>query len=246
MKQFYFLNGLPRCGNTLLSTIINKNKNIKVTANSIIPDIVWNLCQQKNTGRFINFPDHKSFDNVINNVFNNYYQNWEANIIIDRAPWGTPGNLYVLKQIFKNRKFIILERPILEVLASFVKIEKPENIEYRCDELMVEEGIIGKNFWSIQNLIKEKENYIMITYDKLVSNTKKEIQKIYNFLNIKADVDINNLEQFKINEVSYDDTINGCELHTIRVDSIKKIDYKIEDYLPTSVINKYRDIKIKL
>ena len=244
MKQFYFLNGLPRCGNTLLSSIINKNKNIKITANSVVPDILWNIFQQKNTNRFINFPDYKSFNNVILNIFNNYYKDWEADIIIDRAPWGTPGNLNILKQIFNNRKFIILERPILEILASFIKIEKPNNIEYRCDELMHEEGMVGKYLWSINNLINEKENYIIINYNDLILDIKKEIQKIYIFLNINANINTDNISQFKINDIEYNDKINGCELHKIRIDSIKKINYKIEDYLPASVINKYKDIEI--
>ena len=44
MKKIYFLCGLPRAGNTLLGSIVNQNKNIKITANSIVPDILYYLC----------------------------------------------------------------------------------------------------------------------------------------------------------------------------------------------------------
>jgi len=245
-KQIYFLTGLPRSGNTLLSSIVNKNKKIKITANSILPTVLYSLQQLKNNSIFLNFPDHKSFDNVFFNVFNNYYKNWNCDIIIDRGPWGTPANLSILKNIFDELKFIILHRPVLEILASFIKVEKPNNIEYRCDQLMDKEGIVGKYLWSIENIIEKKEKFIGISYDNLIVDTKNQIQKIYSFLNIKEDIVLDNLELFNINNIRYNDDIHGCDLHTIRVDSIKKINYKIIDYLPESVIYKYKDKDINI
>ena len=41
MKNIFFLSGLPRAGNTLLSSILNQNKNIACTANSILPNILY-------------------------------------------------------------------------------------------------------------------------------------------------------------------------------------------------------------
>ena len=41
MKQFYFLTGLPRAGNTLLGSLVNQNKNVAVTAHSIIIDMLY-------------------------------------------------------------------------------------------------------------------------------------------------------------------------------------------------------------
>ena len=129
MKEYYFLIGLPRSGNTLLGSIINQNPKINLTANTILTDVLYQLHLIKDYKIYKNFPDKKSFNNIIKNVFNNYYQNWKVDNIIDRGPWGTPGNLELLKLIIKKPKFIILYRPILECLASFIKIEKPINIE---------------------------------------------------------------------------------------------------------------------
>jgi hypothetical protein len=243
-KQIYFLTGLPRSGNTLLSSIINKNKSVKITANSILPTILYSLKELKNNNIFLNFPDHKSFDNVIFNVFNNYYKNWNCDIIIDRGPWGTPANLNILKTIFNELKFIILHRPVLEILASFIKIEKPSNVEYRCDQLMDKEGIVGKYLWSIENIIEKKEKFIDISYDNLIVDTKNQIQKIYNFLNINEEIILNNLELFNVNNISYNDNIFKCNLHEIRTDLIKKINYNIEDYLPLNIIKKYSNKNI--
>ena len=43
IKKVFFLVGLPRAGNTLLSSILNQNSDIAVTANSITADILYNL-----------------------------------------------------------------------------------------------------------------------------------------------------------------------------------------------------------
>ena len=173
MKHIYFLTSMPRAGNTLLGSILNQNKNISVTSNSILPEIIFRLHELKYFEIFRNFPDDKSLNNVIKNVFNNYYKDWKHDYIIDRGTWGTPFNLLCLKSIIKKPKFIILYRPVLECLASFIKIEKPINVEIRCEELMSNNGVIGKNLWGINNLIKEKEDYIIIHYKNFIIKANK-------------------------------------------------------------------------
>ena len=42
MKEYYFLSGLPRSGNTLLGSIINQNPRISLTANTILTDVYIN------------------------------------------------------------------------------------------------------------------------------------------------------------------------------------------------------------
>jgi hypothetical protein len=39
MKDIFFLHGLPRAGNTVFGSIMNQNKDVAVTANSICADI---------------------------------------------------------------------------------------------------------------------------------------------------------------------------------------------------------------
>ena len=245
MKKYYFLCGLPRAGNTLLGSILNQSKNIRLTANTILADVLYQLSLLKNYEIYKNFPDEKSFNNIIKNVFNNYYQNWKVNNIIDRGPWGTPGNLELLKLIIKKPKFVIIYRPILECLASFIKIEKPINVETRCHQLMRDDGIIGKNLWSIKNIIKEKENYIIINYLDLINKPSNEINKIYKFLNINPfNHKFKNFDDFSINNIKYNDSILNAPLHKIRTDKIQINKYKIKDYLPSNIIKQYSNLDI--
>jgi len=236
---------MPRAGNTLLGSIINQNLKFNLTANSITVGIIYNIYQLKSIKTFKNFPDEKSLNNVIKNIFNNYYENWNADIILDRAPWGTPVNLFLLKSIVEKPKFIILYRPVMECLASLIKNEINVDVEKRCHEIMSINGIIGKNLYSIKNIIKEKENYIIINYSDLINKPLDEIIKIYNFLNISMfDHYFENLNQFSVNNIKYDDSIYYKPLHTIKSKKLELNNYKIEDYLPSSIIKEYSNLDI--
>jgi hypothetical protein len=76
-KNYYFLCGLPRAGNTVFASILNQNNNITVTANSILPDVLFQLELLKDTYIYNNFKDEKSYFNIIKNIFNNYYSHWK-------------------------------------------------------------------------------------------------------------------------------------------------------------------------
>ena len=84
--KYYFLSGIPRAGNTILSSILNQNNDICVSANSIITEILYKLDEWKKSDiAFNNFPVrnsedvfcswidwcNKNPDNYINNATNN-------------------------------------------------------------------------------------------------------------------------------------------------------------------------------
>ncbi len=242
MKQYYFLCGLPRCGNTFFASLINQNKNITVTANSIIPSVFQSIKPIYDTKEFLTFPNYGALNNIVNNLFDNYYKDFKSDIIIDRGPWGTPGNLEFLRALNLNTRFIILKRPILEILASFVKVENPDNIEKRCDELMSDEGMIGKYLWSYKNLLKT-EKVIEIDYAKLCDNTDEILNKLYIFLDLPFfNHDYSNIGQLEINGITYNDNVWEGPLHHVR-GTLKKYDIDYKDHLPKSIINRYETLK---
>lgn len=246
MKEYFFLTSLPRSGNTLLGSLINQNNNVTVSANSILIDVLFKLNEIKIFNKYYhNFPDEQSFDNISRNVFNNYYQNYKAHKIINRGMWGTTGNLYLLKKIIKKPKFIILYRPVLECLASFIRIEKPNNIQEACNYYMGEKGIINMSLCSIKNILKEKEESILIYYKDLITDPIKTVKTIFNFIEEDfINIKINNFNQFSANNISYDDSVLKSPLHTIRTDKIELNKYNIKDYLPSNIINNYSNLDI--
>ena len=245
MKDYSFFCGMPRAGSTLLSSLINQNPKICLTANSVLPDILFQILNIKHQDLFKNFPDEKSIENVNQNVFNNYYKDWKASTIIDKGPWGTPGNLMALKNNFKKPKFIILYRPVLECLASFVRMDKPKDINNYCDIRMNVNGRIGKELWSIKNLIETKQNCHILTYKKLVKNPNLEIKKICKFLKIDfVKVNTKKIKQLKINGVSYDDRHLASPLHKIRTGPMKITPLNIKKILNKNIIKKYSKLDV--
>ena len=258
MKDIFFLHGLPRAGNTIFGSIINQNPDVAVTANSICADMMGELFLLKQTDIFKNFPDHKSFDNVAKTVFENYYKDWKQDYIIDRAPWGMPINLKNIKQIRKNIKIIVLLRDVVEVLGSLIRWSEREPTSYvnnywaktteeKCHMLMNNDGVIVKELIGIKHLLdhQPKDMYHIIDYNNFVKDPEKIINGVYDFLEIpKYKHNFTNLNQFKVNNMNYDDTVVGTGLHTIKTDVISKTEYDAYKMLPESIVNKYKQCNV--
>ena len=246
MKKYFFLNGMPRAGNTLLASILNQNPDIKTTANSLTMGLIKkandlkslsNLNKDKDTEIFLNFPDHNSLDNVIKNIIPNYYKDWNCKYIIDRSPVGLQGNLELMqKYLGQPIKVIVLMRKIEDVLSSFLKVLK--NVkgtdEEKVKNLMRVNGPIHNAVLSTQNL-ENKNIAHFIEYTDLINNPKKVINGIYKFLDIpEYNHRFINLEQLNINGVKYEEDI---KLHAIKTDKLYMTHHKP---LPDNILKSIR------
>ena len=252
-RKLFFLIALPRSGNTLFASIMNQNPEIACTANSITLEIIKELFLLKNTGTFKNYPDHKSLDNVLDNVFTNYYQQWPQRIIIDRGPVMTEANFDVMQKHFKpGFKCIVLLRDLMEVFASYIKwyTENPDSFvnklgktdEEKLLALMKEDGAIVKEIKSIQNSYNYPNMCHFIRYNDMVTNPEKVFKELYKFLDeLYYPHQFQNLKQININDIEYDDTVVGKNMHTIKT-IVKK---ETNNYIvPKSIREKYGHIKI--
>jgi hypothetical protein len=242
---------------------MNQNPEVAATANSITLEIMKDLFLLKQTDVFQNFPDHKSLDNVMDVVYDYYYKDWPQRIIIDRGPVLTPGNFKVVQKHFKRPfKCIILLRDLMDVLASYMQwyTENPtaflnrhgekfpergnlKNDEEKLLNLMDKNGAIAKELDAIQNSFNYSNICHYVKYDNLVTNPEEEIKKIYSFLEEPYYPHyFNNLKQININGISYDDTIVGKNMHTIRTEVRKEYNPYINK-IPQIIRDKYEHIK---
>jgi len=244
-KNFYFLCSLPRAGNTLLGSLLNQNKEILMSPYSVVPNIAHSIVSCKEHLNFKSFPDHESINNILDNLLKNYYAFWEKNNVIDRGPWGHEPFYSYIKNMVLKTKFIILYRPILEVLASIVKLDKPEDPIKYCDNLMYN-SFVSEGYLSIKNLIDKKENYKVFYYDDLVNNPCEVVKNVCNFLNVKYyKLNLKKIEQYNVNKIYYDDSHLKSPYHMIRTDKISKNKIVIEEWLPKEIINRYKSWDIK-
>ena len=255
-RKLFFLVALPRSGNTLFASIMNQNKEVAATANSLTLEIMKDVYLLKKTDVFENFPDHQSLDNVLDNVFTNYYQRWPQRIIIDRGPVMTPANFQLVQKHFKHGfKCIVLLRDLMDVLASYMQwyTENPDAFPNRynlnTDEekllmLMNKDGAIAKELEAIKNSYNYPDICHYVKYDDMVTNSEQEFRKIYKFLdepyfNHKFD----NLNQVQVNGLSYDDKIVGSNMHKLFDGPVRKVYNPYIEKIPQRIRKEYEHIK---
>ena len=254
-KKLFFLVAMPRSGNTLFASIMNQNPELVLTPNSITLEIMKDLFLLKKTDVFLNYPDHKSLNNILDIVYDNYYKDWPQRIIIDRGPVMTPGNFELMQKHFKRPfKCIVLIRDLMDVLASYMKwyTENPnafpnrynlKNDEEKLSTVMNNKGAVAKDLEAIKNAYNYPEICHFVKYDDLVARPQEEIQKIYEFLEISFfNHQFQNLKQININGMGYDDRIVGKDKHTIRSVVRKQYNPYIER-IPERIRKKYGHIK---
>ena len=109
---------------------------------------------------------------------------------------------------------------------------------------MNKDGAIAKDLIAIQNALRPEYKHMchFLTYDQLVNDTKNQIDKIYDFLEIpRFNHNFETLTQFSVNGMTYNDTIVGNKMHTIRTE-IKKEDNPYKAMIPESIIRDYGHI----
>jgi sulfotransferase len=254
-KQLLFLVAQPRSGNTLFTSIMNQNPEIVCTANSITLEIMKDLFLLKQTDVFLNYPDHKSLNNVLDIVYDVYYKDWPQKIIIDRGPVTTAGNLKLIKKHYKRPfKCIVILRDLMDVLASYMKwyIENPDAFpnrynlntdEEKLSMIMNKDGAVAKDLEAIKNAFNYPDICHFVKYDDLVAQPEQEIRKIYKFIDIPYyNHKFENLKQVEVNGMGYNDEIVGKNMHKIKTIVRKEYNPYIEK-IPERIRQKYGHIR---
>ena len=264
-KQYHFLAGLHRSGNTVLSSILNQHPDIYSSPLSTLLEHIW-VCHsatQNSENAMLNILDRQRSFNMVSGLPELYYKDINKPIVFDRNKcWTNPGNIELVKAyITQNPKIIFTTRPILECVASYIAIDKDTIIKnmsvsgYIQDPNLKENENIAdylisdySNFgmtriWAMQSLDNPDNSGMIhvVKYEDLLSAPQETMDKIYNFLE---------LESFKHNFKSirkieeYNDKVLGFakDLHKVRR-VLGKSDIRVEDYLTPYTIEKYKDVR---
>ena len=96
---------------------------------------------------------------------------------------------------------------------------------------------------SIVDIRKSNYFYHEIFYDEFVNKPKETIEKFYSAFGIdNYEHDFNNISQLRLNDVKYDDTLCGNNMHKLR-SVLKKNIYNIEKYVPPHLIRKMEELE---
>jgi hypothetical protein len=197
----------------------------------------------------VSIENNKSRINLISSIkVNNeiYYKNNSETekIIVDKCrSWTIPENIELLKKyIDKDFKIIILERPIIEIVNSFVKLYQKNNKPIDIDKLLepglepIMRSLAGVLQVKESQKIQKTPNFLFISYSDLIENTQATIQKIYDFCNWEPfQHDFQNI----IPKYKENDEIYGLKgFHDVSPTIINNNSSSTTNNLPTSIIEK--------
>ena len=233
-----FLSGLPRTGSTLLTSILSQNPAIHTKGNSALCQLMWDMqVSCWNTEQLSNNPEVQ--DRLLSSIPEVFYQGIDS-IYIDKCrSWTLPANLNLIdKYITKSPKIIVMLRPIVDIVRSFVFVRKANNWQYPESGLL-EEGSepIMRSLDGIKYAKSiDSGQFLYLWYDDLVDNSQQVVDKIYEFcgweqFNHRYE-DIVNLSPER------DDLLNLIGLHDIRPNlSRRKIDITLSKNLYKKAIS---------
>jgi sulfotransferase len=202
MKNFVGLSGLPRTGSTLLSSILSQNPEIHAEGNSAVCQLMWDMqcsvyrsCNEQLTAS--NRID--TGIELIKNIPNVYYEDVTASTVIDKCrSWTLPDNVKMLNKYFEHKpKIIVLERPLVEIVQSFVALRQANNWQGDLEQGLLDDWSepIMRSYEGVK-WAKANNNgeFLFVQYDDLLNNTKSTIDKLYEFCELESfEHDFNNI-----------------------------------------------------
>jgi sulfotransferase len=262
MKDIFFLSGLPRSGSTLLGSILGQNPDFYVTPTSPLLDL---LCFTNES--FNKLENRYTFDikiiseNVYKGLVKSFYAHVKQPFIIDKHR-GHPRNTESLRQfVTNNPKIICTNRPIPEVITSYIKLINNDNnknnfiddhlnkagipisVESRAKVLW--ENYISDPYQSMKSGLKlHSENILVVNYDDIISNTYEVLSKIYDFLGLKLypGHHVENIHNYCAEEKDHAWGLNG--LHDIR-SNLEKQSTPPEQMLGKFLVDYYNQFNLE-
>lgn len=182
IKQFVALSGLPRTGSTLLSAILSQNPEIHAEGNSAVCQLMWDMQQSVLNSEQIEASNKNVLDALVKPIPHTYYADVVKPIVVDKCrSWTLPANVDILNRYFNNApKVIVLVRPLVEVVASFLALRKANG--WSDMEILLEDGSepIMRSLAGVEWARKNNNGeFLFVTYDEIVDNTQESLDRIY-------------------------------------------------------------------
>lgn len=256
------MGGLPRSGSTVLTAILNQHPEIYASPQSELLGIYYNLQNEiYKSESWQSGLMQGNYQTTIDSLGNLFYSGIEKPVIIDKnRSWGTPGNHNIATTLNEIPKTILVLRPIIEILSSFIRLaeKNPENFidkaianqdffskyyreknDVRCDYLMRSNGEIDQALLAIATLVNKPEICHLVWYDDLIADPQARLSGIYQFLDIYDFK--HNFSKIKQLDKHDDAKIFGIkDLHSIS-SSIKASKTKPELVLSNYTMDKYKN-----
>jgi len=234
IKQFVALSGLPRTGSTLLSSILSQNPNIHAEGNSAVCQLMWDMQQSAINSQQIKASNKDVLHALVKPIPHTYYSNVKKSVVVDKCrSWTLPANMEIFKRYFDNKpKVIVLVRPLVEIVASFMSLRK-ENGWQDLEAGLLDDGSepIMRSLAGVEWARKNNNGeFLFVTYDELVDETQASLDRIYEHCDWQPFA--HNLDEIVNIHKENDDVYNLAGQHDIRPQiSRRTVDVELSDEL---------------
>jgi len=246
VKEIFYQSSLPRAGSTLLQNIMGQNPKFYVTPTSGVLELVYAARSNYSSSPEFKAQDSEQMKNGFTNfckegIFGFYNAITDKPYVLDKSRgWGV--HYGFLNSFYPNPKIICMVRDLRGVFASMEKnFRKNQHMdsglvnhaqmkgtttEKRID-IWAQSQPVGLAIERLYQMLMEgiDKNILFVKFEDLTSNPKKELTRIYQYLNLPYfEHDFDNVEQITVE----DDSVYGIYGdHTIKSKVVPlKNDYK--------------------
>jgi len=217
MKKIFFNSSLPRAGSTLIQNILMQNPSIYSTPTSGLAELLLNARTLYSTGDAFRAQDEIQMENAIKgyckSAINGYFDSLtDRPYVIDKSrSW--LGNYRFLDWFYEDPKIIVMVRDLRSIFSSmeknFRKNPHKDPLIVNAAELKNMTTSARVNHFSVTppvgpsiewlfELIHQglDKKVLFIKFEDLTTDPKKEINRIYRYLDIEPfEHDFNNIQQ---------------------------------------------------
>jgi sulfotransferase len=226
MEKLFFQSSLPRSGSTLLQNIMGQNPDFYTTPTSGIIELLYAAKERYTNASEFKTQDKKAMEQAFLSFcgggIHNYFESLtDKKYVIDKSR-GWLGFQGFLNSIHPNPKIICMVRDPRAIFTSFEKkfranplsqvhtatINKGYNTTEKRIDHWIQDPPIGLTLERLYQALKENytSKMLILRFEDLTFNPQKEIEKVYNYLELpQFKHDFNNVEQV----THEDDTFHG-------------------------------------
>lgn len=258
MKKIHFFTGLPRSGQTLLTSILSQHPKLYAAEsrmNFVLKDLDLSLFQNcsKVYDEINTYLEHRK--NSISGFIEGFYKSVNKEVILDKSLEWNIDYKDASRIGMEDSKIIVTVRPIEDIIASHIKLITENSLKNSVDEMLKERGLDITNehrallIW--EEVVKEyykslyemlhfmpTDKVFVVDYNKLNSNPKETLNSICKFLEIdEYEFDLNNISnnasKYEYNELlKYLPGLHNIdkELKPEKLDSLKILGQEMYDY----------------
>jgi len=255
------MSGLPRCGSTLLTALLNQNPSIHASTNSPVLDTIHYSEEYLlyNSEQYKAHPKPQSAHKVLASIAPNYYFDIKEPIIVDKSRGWVNQIQHITDYITDSPKIICPVRNIYDILTSFLYLIhknrrvsfideglKRNNLEItndnRCDYMMSPQGIVGMSYHALSEAYRKghQDKILLVDYDDLVRSPQQQLNRIYDFLGEERYT--HSFENVSPKFDENDDVYKLDNMHTVR-GKVEKIYHDSEKYLSAYILDKYKKME---